>query len=442
VRHRFLRGLLAMAESRSYRQLGYSTIHQYAEKHFGYRATWTSEAVRVAKALPDLPRSTSEFEAGDLSWSALREITRVASRETEGEWLEFGKLRPFLSLKAEVQDAVKKKRDRPRLERYGLPRIRMRLVFELEPEGYDMALKSLKKAARELSESAGGKEASLEEPFLFLAERMHETDPAGPPKDRIEREAPLYTLLYQMCQSCRVAHVRTSEGPVEVPAEVIERVEADAERITISPEEERPDAVAVAAVPAPPGAPGGGGARKIDRPTPAWLMRKVAARDGFVCSNPYCRRKLDNQNHHIELRSEGGPTNLWNLARACLYCHSALHSGLIRIERDSEGKIRWIPRGEELDLKVKAELNAEEAEVTSIPVVIAGGAAPGLHSVKSESEPGKAVGPDPEPLVRGLMNLGYTKREARERIERAFEKLRQLGEPLTEEEILRRACAG
>jgi hypothetical protein len=40
------------------------------------------------------------------------------------------------------------------------------------------------------------------------------------------------------------------------------------------------------------------------------------------------------------------------------------------------------------------------------------------------------------------MNLGYTKREARERIERAFEKLRQLGEPLTEEEILRRACAG
>jgi hypothetical protein len=185
---------------------------------------------KSAKALPDLPRSTSEFEAGDLSWSALREITRVASSESENEWLEFGKLRPFMSLKA--------------------------------------------------------------------------------------------------------------------------------------------------------------------------------------------------------------------VARACLYCHSALHSGLIRIECDSEGKIHWIPRGEELDLKVKAELKAEEAEVTSIPVVIAGGAAPGLHSVKSESELGKAVGPDPEILARGLMTLGYTKREARERIERAFERLRQLGEPLTEEEILRRACAG
>jgi len=39
VRHRFAQALLALAETGHYQTLGYSSIYQYAEKHFGYRRT-------------------------------------------------------------------------------------------------------------------------------------------------------------------------------------------------------------------------------------------------------------------------------------------------------------------------------------------------------------------------------------------------------------------
>lgn len=31
-------------------------------------------------------------------------------------------------------------------------------------------------------------------------------------------------------------------------------------------------------------------------------------------------------NHHIEYRSEGGPTTLWNIIRLCEKCHIMVHS--------------------------------------------------------------------------------------------------------------------
>ncbi len=50
------------------------------------------ERVRVARALRGLPRISAEMESGQLSWCKARAITRVATPESDGEWVELARL--------------------------------------------------------------------------------------------------------------------------------------------------------------------------------------------------------------------------------------------------------------------------------------------------------------------------------------------------------------
>ncbi len=47
------------------------------------------ENVRVAHALEDLPKTSAEMKAGQLSYAKARAITRVATPETEGKLLDW-----------------------------------------------------------------------------------------------------------------------------------------------------------------------------------------------------------------------------------------------------------------------------------------------------------------------------------------------------------------
>lgn len=47
----------------------------------------TQAKLRVAEVLEELPAIATALEAGKLSWSAVRELTRVAISETEQAWL-------------------------------------------------------------------------------------------------------------------------------------------------------------------------------------------------------------------------------------------------------------------------------------------------------------------------------------------------------------------
>jgi len=60
------------------------------------------------------PLLSGAFDRGEVSWSALREITRVAEEETQEAWLEFSKSKSVRRVKAEVSDALKKGRNIPR----------------------------------------------------------------------------------------------------------------------------------------------------------------------------------------------------------------------------------------------------------------------------------------------------------------------------------------
>src|SRR5260221_13873329 len=68
--------------------LGFGTFAEYVERLLGYRPRWTSERLRVAEALELLPELDQALRDGAVSWSTVRELTRVAVPENEHDWLE------------------------------------------------------------------------------------------------------------------------------------------------------------------------------------------------------------------------------------------------------------------------------------------------------------------------------------------------------------------
>ncbi len=71
-----------------WRHYGYGSLIEYMEMELGYPPRVALERLRVAKAIVTLPAIGEAMAQGDLSFSAGRELTRVATPETEGEWLE------------------------------------------------------------------------------------------------------------------------------------------------------------------------------------------------------------------------------------------------------------------------------------------------------------------------------------------------------------------
>jgi hypothetical protein len=59
---------------------------------FGYQPRSILEKLRVSDALEGLPAIERALSSGEISWSAVRELTRVAAPETEHEWLELREL--------------------------------------------------------------------------------------------------------------------------------------------------------------------------------------------------------------------------------------------------------------------------------------------------------------------------------------------------------------
>src|SRR5437667_474239 len=105
------RWLLAALRSAAHVHLGYGSFGEYVERLFGYKPRSTQEKLRVAEALEELPAVAQALETGELSWSAARELTRVAVAETERDWLEVARGKTVHQLEALV--AGKSPGDKP-----------------------------------------------------------------------------------------------------------------------------------------------------------------------------------------------------------------------------------------------------------------------------------------------------------------------------------------
>src|SRR5262245_33815787 len=66
---------------------GFVSMYEYMERVLGYGPHAARERMRVARTLAQLPQTTAALARGKLTYSAVRELTRVATAETEASWL-------------------------------------------------------------------------------------------------------------------------------------------------------------------------------------------------------------------------------------------------------------------------------------------------------------------------------------------------------------------
>ena len=69
-----------------WRPLGMVSVLDYLERVLGHTPHVANERLRVARALGDLPVLTGAFARGELPYSAIRELTRIATPATETRW--------------------------------------------------------------------------------------------------------------------------------------------------------------------------------------------------------------------------------------------------------------------------------------------------------------------------------------------------------------------
>jgi len=65
----------------------------------------------------------------------------------------------------------------------------------------------------------------------------------------------------------------------------------------------------------------------------ALLKTYILRRDYWRCRAYGSRNDL--QVHHVIFRSQGGPSESWNLATVCFGCHEAIHQHKIRVVGDN-----------------------------------------------------------------------------------------------------------
>lgn len=287
-----------------WRRLGYVHLNEYLERELGYAPQAGIERVRVAQALALLPRIEASLGEGMLSFSAVRELTRVAQPDTEQAWLDAAYGKNLRQIEAMVSG--KKPGDRP--EDPARPELVNRILrLELSPS----AFAAFRQVQAALADEHGGR---LDDSALIetLCRRALE---GGADSGR-----PAYQIAFTVCESCRRGWQNGAGREIEVSPEVIDRARCDAELIG-SLEASEPARVTATITPR--------------------LRRQVLARDRHGCTVPGCRAARNLDVHHIQFRSDGGGNELSNLLTLCSGHHAQLHAGLLIVRGEAPHALQF-----------------------------------------------------------------------------------------------------
>ena len=89
------------------------------------------------------------------------------------------------------------------------------------------------------------------------------------------------------------------------------------------------------------------------RSTTKAQSREILRRDCWCCSTPGCCNRIWLHIHHLESFSKGGRTEPRNLIGLCSACHKNTHDGLLKIERQPDGRLLFFDQfGNRLDRQV------------------------------------------------------------------------------------------
>ncbi len=302
------------------------------------------EKVRVAHALATLPLLSSAMSRGEISFSKVRALTRVATSGNEEELLTFAKA----GTAAHVEKVVRAWRrvDRLAEQEHEQLRYTSRYLRAYTDEDGMVVVQA------RLAPEAG---AALLRALDAAAVKLHGADVSAETSGRANGEAP--TAEQSRADALGLVAESALAGGLD-PGTRGDRyqvvVHVDAEALTasgegaallddgsrISAETSRRLACDAALVVMRHAADGsvldvGRRTRAISTP----LRRALARRDGG-CRFPGCTSKLCDA-HHLEHWADGGETKLDNLVQLCRYHHRAVHEEGFRVRLLPGGELRF-----------------------------------------------------------------------------------------------------
>lgn len=296
------------------------------------------EKVRVAHALKTLPAIGTAFARGELSYSKVRALTRVADRDNEDALLAFAlgttaarvdercrELR--YGTDASLDDALRGHARRALSLRRDPARGTMILTAELPLETGELLDRALDTAIdndaasspefAEQSWSALRADALVALARAWLAGGADVAGEAG--------ESAGASGSYRVTVHVDHAALRDGRGRAGLPVETARRLACDGERVVIVED-------------------GNGEPLDIGRKTravPTAIRRALWARDRG-CRFPGCAKRRYVDAHHVEHWSQGGATSLANLVLLCDRHHRLVHEGGYSIDKDFRD--RWFFR--------------------------------------------------------------------------------------------------
>jgi HNH endonuclease/Holliday junction resolvase RuvA-like protein len=327
------RWLLVAWQAGAHVHLGHGSFVEYVERLLGYSPRTTREKLRVAEALERLPRAARALEQGALSWCAARELTRVATADTEAAWLDAARDKTTRQIEALIAGKQPGEPPPDPARDSDLPTPRRHVLrFEVSPETFATfreAMQSLRRAAA----------SELDDDALLLAMARQALGTSG------DDGRSSYRISYQVCSTCGRGAQLSGGELVAVASDVLAMASCDGECISLQPappaNETRPAAAndtgaatAAAAPAAPPSAAHVGRARQG---VPPARRRAVLTRDRHCCRVPGCKNTRFVDVHHLQPRSEGGNNSFENLITLCTAHHRASHRGELIIQATAEG---------------------------------------------------------------------------------------------------------
>jgi Domain of unknown function (DUF222)/HNH endonuclease len=301
------------------------------------------EKVRVAHALVGLPQIAASMARGELSYSKVRALSRVACPATE-EGLLMIALHGTAHHVERLVRGFRRAQEAEELSREAQQHATRSVTYGFAEDGSlilnarlpavagAMLIKALDAALESVPENEISAAVVEERPMSYSARRadalaaVAESFLAG--SDASSTSADRYQVVVHVDAETLHEHAagrcEIEQGP-SLPAETVRRLACDASLLRVL-ETEQGEPLDVG--------------RKT-RSIPPAIRRALNSRDGG-CRFPGCTHQRYVDAHHIEHWADGGQTKLSNLVTLCRLHHRLVHEGEIMIETLPGGGWRFL----------------------------------------------------------------------------------------------------
>ena len=326
----------------------------------GIDAHTAREKVRVARALEDLPLLSEALSKGELGYSKVRALTRVATADNEAYLLDIGRhgtaahVEKFARLYRQASQANETERADARHRERGL-------AFWHEDDGTVVLHGRFppEMAARIVSALEAAMAAHAAEQPAADWGREHSGPPDVPrgtpvpkPSVTVRRADALAWMTDRVFEAGDTPALAPDRHEIVVHVDAAVLTGGGSGRCEIEPHSALAgetarrlccDAGIVAAVDGPTGEPLAVGRRT--RTIPPAMRRALLIRDRG-CRFPGCASTHRLHGHHVRHWARGGDTSLDNLLLLCPFHHRLVHEGGFDIHRLDDGAYRFVsPQG-------------------------------------------------------------------------------------------------